>query len=317
MRGLLSKIGTIIAIVTLSIAFALTLSGWQNKNQLNSYQYLNEQSVLAVNWLQQSGEYIALAHQAFNSGKIAFKQALNKGIDNPAVIVDIDETLLNNSAYQARLIDSDKSFYSNSWNEWVKAAKATSVPGAINFVDYIQANGGKVFFISNREFSSTKEQDNNDLELATIKNLKAVGFNGVDESSVLLKGEFTKFINGQEKKSKEFRRQAVINGQVDGNKYNVVVLVGDNLNDFFSLSKGSNQLRRQQVEAKQKQYGIFDAIKDNNVIEPALIILPNPMYGYWESGLYQPEKFGKKRWYQLSPQERNQQRKEALIRWHD
>lgn len=107
-------------------------------------QELNEQSVMAIDWVQQSGEYRALAYQAFNCAKFAFDNAIALGIKNPAVVVDIDETVLDNSSYQAGLIDTDKAFSPPSWNAWVKAKKARAIPGAIEFINYITAKQGKV-----------------------------------------------------------------------------------------------------------------------------------------------------------------------------
>ncbi|MEH2068946.1 MAG: HAD family acid phosphatase [Nostoc sp.] len=276
---------------------------------------LNEQSILAINWVQQSGEYQALTYQAFNVGKLVFEQAKAKKVRNPAVIVDIDETVLDNSAYHAGLIDTNNSFELTTWNKWVAAAKAKAVPGAAKFVNYINDNGGKVFFISNRDKSSKKDSQNNDLETATINNLKSTGFKGVNSTTVLLRGEFSKIIDAKENNSKQWRREAVENGKADGKKYTVIALIGDNLNDFDETAGKNNQERRNHVDKNRQHYGIFDADFNSRVIEPAYIVLPNPMYGNWEIGLYNPEVFKKQSALELSPSEKNQQRKQALNSW--
>lgn len=279
-------------------------------------QQLNEQSVLALNWMQQSGEYVALAHQAFNTAKIAFDSAVEREVKNPAVVVDIDETVLDNSAYQAGLIDTNNVFNPSDWNDWVRHKEAKAIPGSVEFVNHVNANGGKIFFVSDRAESSTNISNNNDLELATIENLKAIGFTGASDRSVLLKGEFSQTIEGKEDTSKQFRREAVENGSADGLKHNIVVLVGDNLNDFDNLAGETNSQRRALVKARKSQYGVFNAIKQKDGFEPAYIILPNPVYGAWESGLYDPKAFNKKFWFELNPSQKNQQRKNRLIRWH-
>ncbi|MBD2215091.1 5'-nucleotidase, lipoprotein e(P4) family [Nostoc linckia FACHB-104] len=276
---------------------------------------LNEQSILAINWLQQSGEYQALTYQAFNVAELIFEQAKVKKVRQPAIIVDIDETVLDNSAYQATLIDTNNSFEPSTWNKWVAAARAKAVPGAVKFVNYVNDNGGKVFFISNRDKSSTKDKQNNDLEIATINNLKSVGFKGVNTDTVLLKGEFSKIIDGKENTSKKWRREAVENGKADGKKYTVVALIGDNLNDFDETAGKSNQERRNHVENNRQHYGIFNAESKGKAIEPAYIVLPNPMYGNWETGLYNPQAFQKQNAWELNAVQKNQQRKESLIRW--
>ncbi|MGJ5634984.1 HAD family acid phosphatase [Nostoc sp. CALU 1950] len=83
-------------------------------------------------------------------------------------------------------MDTNNSFDPTTWNKWVAAAKAKAVPGAVKFVNYVNDNGGTVFFISNRDKSSKKDNQNNDLEIATINNLKSVGFIGANSATVLL-----------------------------------------------------------------------------------------------------------------------------------
>ncbi len=274
---------------------------------------LNDQSLLAINWMQQSGEYRALAYQAYNSAQLAFDNA--KKVKNPVVIVDIDETVLDNSAYQSGLINSDAGFSPDSWNQWIKAKKAKAIPGAVEFVNYVNANGGKVFFISDRDESSTDDSKNNDLELSTIANLKAVGFTGVNEQSLLLKGEFTKTINGKNDTSKQFRREAVENGKADGKVHTAIVLVGDNLNDLDAVAGKTNAARRLHVDNSKNIYGLKSINNKTQAFKPTYIILPNPMYGTWESALYKPTAFNKQNWFDLTPTQKNQQRKQALNRW--
>ncbi|MCC5654911.1 5'-nucleotidase, lipoprotein e(P4) family [Nostoc sp. XA013] len=299
---------------TLVTSSLLLLGLKQDTPEITNAQ-LNEQSLLAVNWVQQSGEYQSLTYQAFNIAKLVFEQAKAKKVRQPAIIVDIDETVLDNSAYQAGFIDTNNSFESSTWNKWVAVAKAKAVPGAAKFVNYVIDNGGTVFFISNRDRSSTKGSQNNDLEIATINNLKSVGFKGVNTTTVLLKGEFTKVIDGKENTSKQWRREAIENGKTDGKKYTVIALIGDNLNDFDETAGKSNQERRNHVDNNRQRYGIFDADSKSKTIEPAYIALPNPMYGNWEIGLYKPEAFKKQSTLELSPSEKNQQRKQALNSW--
>ncbi|MBD2132639.1 5'-nucleotidase, lipoprotein e(P4) family [Sphaerospermopsis sp. FACHB-1094] len=277
-------------------------------------QQLNQQGMLAVNWVQQSGEYRALAYQAFNIAKFNFDIAKSKKIARPAIIVDIDETVLDNSPYQAGLLDSNQGFELSTWNQWIKAEKAKAVPGAVEFVNYVNKNGGKVFFVSNRNAKSVKTSKINDLEISTINNLKAVGFTGVNENTVLLKGEFSKIINGKEDNSKQWRVDAVKNGSADKTKYTVVALIGDNLNDFDETIGKTNQERRDFTDKYRHAYGMLNITKTGK-IQPAYIAMPNPMYGNWETGMYNPKAFNKQSAFDLTPAQRNQQRRESLTRW--
>lgn len=272
-------------------------------------QQLNDQSLLGINWVQQSGEYRALAYQAFNIGKIAFDNAKSQNITNPAVVVDLDETILNNSPYQASLIDSDEGFNNKTWNQWIFAEETLAVPGAVEFINYVNANGGKVFFVSNRGESTTKDSDNNDLEVATMKNMEKLGFTGVSDVTLLLKGEFTN--NGNT--DKQWRMEAISKGKADGVKHNIVIFMGDNLNDFSEIDKNSNQMRKEYVDRTQTQYGLFSTTAEG--FKPAYIALPNPLYGDWENGLYDASKYGKKSILDLTPSQKTQQRKESLIKW--
>lgn len=293
----------------------LLLSQLQQDTQgVINNQQLNEQSMLAINWVQQSGEYRALSYQAFNIAQLTFDKAKSKKISRPAIIVDIDETVLDNSPYQAGLLDSNNVFQPATWNQWVQQAKAKAIPGAVEFVNYVNNNGGKVFYISNRDKSSTKDSKNNDLEIATIKNLKTVGFQGVDETNVLLKGEFIKIIHGKENTSKQWRVEAIKNGSADGKKYTVITLMGDNLNDFDETVGNNNQQRREYVDKNKNYYGVFNITK-KGMIQPAYIAIPNPMYGNWETGMYNPQVFKKQSPFDMTPGQRNQQRRESLNRW--
>ncbi len=274
-------------------------------------QELNEQSLMSIGWVQYSGEYHALTYQAFNLARIAFDNAIAHGITNPTVVVDIDETILDNTPYQAALIDSNLNFTPGSWNQWVKTAKAHAIPGAIEFVNYVSSNGGKVFFVSNRAESSTNNRSYNDLELATIANLKAVGVIDVDDNNVLLKGEFSKKVAGRIDTNKKFRREAIKQGLTDGIARNIVVLVGDNLNDLGDRFGITNLQRRRSVGRDFHRYGAIQP----KIEEPAYILIPNPIYGDWEAGIYNPSAFNKKRWHELTASEKNWQRKKLLRRW--
>ncbi len=278
---------------------------------VTTQQQFNDQLVLSINWTQESGEFAAVAYQAFNLAKRAFDQALASGAVNPAVSVDLDETLLDNSAYEAELIDTNNQFSNSTWYPWIKSENATAIPGSVDFTNYINSKGGKVFFISDRDESSTANSSNNDLEQATINNLIKLGFTGVSDETVLLRGEFAgTTADGRPNTGKEPRRQAVINGSADGIKRDLVQLVGDNLNDFDTKAGLANADRRAYVEANQGRYGVYQSG------QAAYIPLSNAQYGAWEGpGLYDPAAFGKTSWTQLTPAEKNIQRKGNLDIW--
>ena len=291
------------------------------KNTVDT-KLLNEQSLLAISWVQKSAEYQALAHQAFNIARRIFDDAKQKSIPNPAVIVDLDETILDNSPYQASLIGTYKQYSTKTWNEWIKEEKAQAIPGAIDFINHVNDNGGTVFFISQRKESSTNNQSN-DLELATINNMQSLGITGVSEETLLLRGEcFKKNEKDQKIDDKQLRREAILNNinyenclikenDNKSNKYNIVMLLGDNLNDFyFDNVNSDNKERKRFVEVNKDQLGLFEFDDSTSQLKPAYITIPNPMYGGWIDALYYPKKDS-----ELTISQQDVLRKQSLIKW--
>lgn len=236
---------------------------------------LNEQLVMATVWYQTAAEMRAISYQAFAMARVVFDMDLAKGksAKSRAVIVDVDETVLDNSPYEAGLIGKDFG-YPTGWQEWIAEAKAWPLPGAASFLNYVNSRGGAVFYISNR-----KERDRE----GTMKNLKDLGFPQVTNSHVLLRDKNS---------DKEPRRQMV------RNDYHIVLLMGDNLNDFESVFAGKGvQDRFREVDKMKEQFGT------------RFIVLPNPMYGEWEGAIYNYD-------WKLSPGAKNKARKAALDRWN-
>lgn len=230
---------------------------------------------MATLWYQTSGEFKAPSYQAFNLAKMLFDADLEANPDETrtrAVIVDIDETILNNSPYDAGHVGTDHA-YPYGWNEWCEAREAEALPGAVEFLNYVVEKGGEVFYISNRK---------ENVKQATIDNLKKLGFPLADEKRVLLKTTTS---------DKEPRRQIV------ANDYKIVVLMGDNLNDFSSV------FRHKSLEERN---ALVDQMKDDWGTK--FVVLPNPIYGDWEGAVYSGN-------WGLSPEEKDKVRKEHLIKW--
>lgn len=215
-----------------------------------------EYSVQSVLWQQLSGEYKALCYQAFNLAKLQLDKILleNNDQEKPlAIIADIDETLLDNSPFNAKMIKTDKEYSKESWVEWGLLKNAKPVPGAVEFLKYAESKGVQVFYISNRYVVQQEE---------TKENLAKVGFPFVDDDHIFLR---------EKSSGKEERRKMV----VKDNK--VVMLFGDNLSDFAEIFDGKRTKERNQI---------VESFKDRFGAE--FIVLPNPMYGDWENkGLYE------------------------------
>jgi len=215
----------------------------------------NEYQVGAILWTQSSGEKAALSYQAFALARMVLDLDLRTNRNRRmrrAVIVDVDETVLDNSPYQAMLIKTRQNYGSKTWGEWCNRAAATPLPGAVEFLRYASARGVKVFYITNRK-ETEKE--------GTVRNLKKVGFPDVSDETLLVRtGE----------SAKEPRRLSV------AGKHRVVLLIGDNLNDFAEVFENSKTTESRMAATEQNRT-LFGA---------RFIVLPNPMYGNWEDAIY-------------------------------
>lgn len=215
---------------------------------------VREHSVQALLWQQNAAEYKALCYQAYNLAKIQLDKLTSRQYKRPiAIVTDIDETILDNSPFNARMVRDNQGFKKENWYAWGKEAKAKAVPGALEFFNYAKSKGVTIFYVSNRDDIQKKE---------TITNLKKVGFPVVDQSHVLLR-------NGSSEKQP--RRDLI------SKTHQIVMLFGDNLSDFSELfDKQSTKKRNELVKEFKNEFGT------------KFIVLPNPMYGDWESkGIYE------------------------------
>lgn len=246
-----------------------------------STQRQTHEALLAVLWVQTSAEYRACAEQAYRTAKEKLDLALKdrdwtaapeqlkdyKGLP-PAVILDIDSTVLDNTPFEAFMVKQNKVFSEELWGKWVLREDAAEVPGAREFVNYAQSKKVEIFYVTNR----TAE-----LEVATRRNLEKLGFSTkIEPDTVLVKGEKGW---GSDKSS---RRKHV------AKDYRILLLLGDDFNDFVSNVKGKG-VSLEDRKRMANQYRSYWGEK--------WIMLPNPIYGSWEAVLYefdyglpQPEK---------------------------
>jgi len=217
----------------------------------------SEYQVGAILWTQSSAEYRALAYQTFSLASLRLDQALRnrkraRSTKRPAVIVDVDETVLDNSRFQAELVLRDAPYTAENWKAWCDRAEAGAVPGAVDFLKYAASRGVRVFYITNRRQPE---------KAGTITNLIKLGFPGVTEDSVMIREQGTPA-------SKESRREKV------RLHYWIAMLVGDNLNDFNDNFSGKSIADRSaEVDHERVEFG------------SRFIVVPNPMYGDWENAV--------------------------------
>lgn len=215
-----------------------------------------ENEVLAILWQQVSGERRALCYQAFALARMLLDRDLrNRRLRmRRAIIVDIDETILDTSTYEARNVKERKG-YPDGWVEWMQRAQGKAVPGAVEFLNYANSHGVRVFYVSNR-IPLGRE--------ATARNLTRLGFPAVNDQTLLLRDD-------PARESKTARRNAI------AAKYHVVLLMGDDLNDFADVFEKSKTIAA--------RIAITDEYKSE--FGTHFVVLPNPMYGNWANALYE------------------------------
>ena len=176
----------------------------------------------------------------------------------PAIIVDVDETILDNAPSSARQIVGRADFDEAQWGAWVEERKAKALPGAATFLNAAAKQGVTVFYISNRDAS---------LAEATIDNIRAAGFPITRDEQFLGLGTV---VDGceQEGSEKSCRRQLV------GRTHRVLMQFGDQVGDLVQIVANTPEGRRQAVAPYEAWIG------------ERWFVLPNPMYGSWEPALF-------------------------------
>lgn len=232
---------------------ACTASKKTVSRQTESPGITTQGKLFASLFQQKAAEYHALCVQAYNIAQLRLDEILKQTSSKPrAIITDLDETALDNSMQEVHQDMQGKSFDPIAWAEWTAMAKADTVPGAFSFFRYAASKGVELFYITNRD-----EKD----RPGTLQNLQRFNFPNADNAHLLVR---------QNTSGKEARRQQVMAD------HDVILLLGDNLSDFSDLfDKKSTEQRLQTVQQLSGQFG------------SRYIILPNPIYGDWESAIYQ------------------------------
>jgi len=218
-------------------------------------------------WIQTALEHDVCCVQTYALATIRVSQALKntswtaaldqpRGYEQlpPAVILDVDETVLDNSIFQARLVDRKSDYSDDLWAKWVAEKKSSAMPGVKDFLQFLAHKGVLVFFVTNREF---------DCEASTVDNLSSVLGQQITRAQVLCRNENPGW--GSDKSS---RRLFL------AESHRIILLVGDDFNDFAYLGMVSPQQRFTSGSQYREYWGT------------KWIQLPNPNYGHWEKAIY-------------------------------
>ncbi len=246
----------------------------------------------AVLWTQKSVEFKGNALTAFTLAKLRLDEALHdtgwtaapveqtNAYHNlpPAIIADVDETLMDNSPYQAWQAVGNNEFDPKSWTAFVNSGTSLAIPGAVEFLKYAESKGVKIFYVTNR----TAEE-----EPGTRKNMAALGF-PVDPviDTVLTSREKPDWTS-----AKSTRRAYI------AKDYRVLLLLGDNYGDFTDDYRGTEEQRMASYEANKWHFG-----KD-------WIMIANPQYGSFESAPFKHD-------FKMSEDDRRKAKRATLKPWN-
>jgi len=222
-----------------------------------------DQNLHSTLWMQRSAEYAALTTQTYRAAGLAlaagladphwtaaYEQTNDFRTLPPAVILDLDETVLDNSAAQVKLIKEGKSFTEEHFAAWVKEARAAAIPGAVEFLHAAVLKGVAPHYVTNR-FCNPSDPD--DPTMAVLRKLR------VPVAAERLHCRTST-------SNKTDRRRAV------ADKFRIVLLIGDDFNDFTAVPDDTDQ--RAEL---QKFYEPMWGTK--------WFVLPNPVYGSWERAI--------------------------------
>ena len=253
---------------SLKLIFLLLITlAWEYSYASEKDKSFQEQSILSVLYVQTSTEFAANNIQTFNNASKALDMALKDKTwtaaleqkdsfvsKDPAIIIDVDETVLDNSSFQSRTILSGLS-YPNGWAKWVNESMATAVEGVYEFLHYANENDVKIFYVTNR-LESFREP--------TIRNLKILGLPFDDNLNSLIMRE------DENVRDKTKRRKNI------AEDYRIVLLLGDQLTDFISTKEAYV------YHSDRKKL----ANKYSDMWGSKWFMITNPTYGRWELSIY-------------------------------
>lgn len=243
----------------------------------SSSPIIGREQVNATLWIQKATEFRIASEQVYRlaterlgtsiaaPGTAALEQqgvAADKLAALPtAIIVDLDETVLDNSYYQARRARAGAEYDETSWQLWMQEGTATALPGAVEFLQAAARAGHKIFYVTNRECRplASLPADPCPARTATLRNLEALGLpNAAAPDALSLRYERPEWSSSD----KTVRRRWI------ASTHRIVALVGDDLRDFVD---------RPIYAARSAELAALFGSR--------WFLLPNPIYGSWERAI--------------------------------
>jgi len=203
-----------------------------------------------IRWVRESAEYHAALYQVYRLATARVEQAVaGKPAGSWAVILDADETVLDNSLYQLERSRLGLGFTPESWNAWVKRREATPLPGAPAFLARVRALGGRIAIVTNRLESECADT-------------RAV----FDAFTLAYDAMLCRMDGTPSDKNPRFQSVADGRSPASSTPLEIVAVVGDNILDFPELS----QAMKAQGAPAFTEFGV------------RYFLVPNPMYGSWQ-----------------------------------
>lgn len=215
----------------------------------------------AVLWMQTSVEYPMICESAYRNAEATLNRALadshwtaapeqlNQDAmpGKTAVVLDLDETVLDNSPLEGALVLENADFSEKRWLKWSQRGEARLIPGAAEFIRAVAGKDVDIYYITGRTSAE---------KAATMKNLAGLP---VSEATLLCKGE--------QGKTKSEQRAYV------AQTHRILLSIGDDLGDFVDVTGANLAQRRSAAEKYRDWWG------------ERWVVLPNPCYGSWERAL--------------------------------
>jgi len=252
-----------VAVLLVSIAVSTScLLAQPNPNAISpTYETLN-----AVLWAQSSIEFESNAIQTYKAAEAALQRALKEphwtaaleqvgdfGTLPPAVVLDLDETVLDNSSLRAQLIRDGKAYSDQAWDTWVSQKRALAIPGAVHFLNAALLSGVAPIYITNRV---CQPNDPNDSTVQVLVKLRIP----------LTSGRLLCRSAAGDASDKSPRRTLV------SKTYRILLLIGDDVNDFLTVPAEMST-----VAGRDQLLRVYEPLWGEK-----WFILPNAMYGSWE-----------------------------------
>ena len=212
----------------------------------------------AVAWKTTAAEYRALYYQGFNLARSKVEEAIessdNERLKPLAIIADVDDTLVLSDPYWGNLIENNIEFFDDPvWDEWISSNLVSASPGAEGFLKYCASRGVEVFYVTNRD-------QGDDTRQYLLDSLESLDFPYVDDRHLFVLRDTS---------NKELIQEEI------RNDFDVIVMLGDNLNDFSrKYYVSSIDERNSLTEQDSEKYGV------------EFILFPNPTDGHWIRAIF-------------------------------